>query len=157
MEEVDLEGRSTGYWCEDSQLGGSYCHNDNGFTVALSQNGVDFDSFNHGFNTTDACARLDDGCGWTFTPRRARYVKLRANSGCAGCSNNDYVTKLKLREASVSIDSFLALRAAAHGWLLPLSVSDSPGPMGGDGFVARVVRPWTSAHRMSMWFAGGLG
>tara|TARA_B110000046_G_scaffold160651_1_gene173881 strand:- start:72 stop:266 length:195 start_codon:yes stop_codon:yes gene_type:complete len=59
----DPRGSLTGFWCEDTQLGGSYCHNDNGFSIAFSLDGVAFSSYNDGFNTTDACGRLDDGCG----------------------------------------------------------------------------------------------
>ena len=47
-----------------------------------------------GISTIDACSRLDDGCGWTFSPVETRYFRLKAQSSCAGCSNQDYVTKI---------------------------------------------------------------
>jgi hypothetical protein len=147
IDSFDLEGRSTGYWCEDGQLGGSYCHNDNGFSVAFSTDGTTWSDFNEGFSTTDSCAKLDDGCGWTFTARKVRYFKLKASSGCDGCVNNDFVTGIKAHKAySVTqvIDKMAQNTAAIQqGWIGPSSVvtatctstvapSYDPGAVGGE-------------------------
>ena len=121
LEEAKLQGRSTGHWCEDTQQGGSYCHNDNGFSVAFSLDGTLFGAYNDGFNTTDSCGRLDDGCGWSFWPRRARYARLRVNSGCSGCSNNDYLTRLSFLEARVTLDMLSSMRTVV-GWVAPRRV-----------------------------------
>jgi hypothetical protein len=146
IDSFDLEGRSTGYWCEDSLLGGSYCHNDNGFSVAFSTDGTTWSDFNEGFSTSDSCDKLDDGCGWTFAARKVRYVKLQASSGCSGCVNNDFVTTIKAHLAYSNaqlVDKINELTTASASWRSPSSVvsasctstlapSYDPGAVGGE-------------------------
>lgn len=89
LNRIDLIGRSTGYWCEDGQMGGSYCHNDNAFLFYLSPDNASF--FPLSIVNQESCARLDDGCSVEFPPTRMRYLKVAVVSQCDGCINDDYV------------------------------------------------------------------
>ena len=94
INEVMLEGSSTGHWSENGKLGGSYAQNDNRFSITLSNySKVWSDS---GFTITDECSMLNDGCGFKFSTRTIRYIKLKVDSHCKGCVNNDYVTDIKV-------------------------------------------------------------
>jgi hypothetical protein len=150
IDSFDLEGRSTGYWCEDGLLGGSYCHNDNTFSVAFSTDGTAWSSFNEGFSETDSCNKLDDGCGWTFAARKVRYVKLQASSSCHGCVNNDFVTTIKAHLAShaqyeIFSAKFKLTGDGTSGWLGPVAHKTPISNCGGSKAYVRRAG-WSSAY-----------
>jgi hypothetical protein len=140
ISKVDIIGTSSGYWCEEGQRGGSYCHNDNGFKVAFSVDGKVWSDWNPGATISLPCGKLDNGCGWEISPRKIRYMKMEVRSGCHGCSNNDYVDTIKLTKASATYEDVIAIRTALNAqqgnWLSPLSVKSasckSSGTHGGE-------------------------
>lgn len=89
LNRIDLIGKSYGSWCEDGELGGDYCHNDNAFKFYQSPDNVSF--YPLSIVKEESCARLDDGCWVEFPPTRMGYLKIEVVSQCYGCDNNDYV------------------------------------------------------------------
>ena len=90
---VDVVGYSTGYWCEDGLLGGSYCHNDNDFVLSGSSDCSTYTSLG---TAAEACSRLDDGCFFIFSQMWIRCLNVTVTSSCGGCVNNDYVDYYKI-------------------------------------------------------------
>jgi hypothetical protein len=94
---LEMVGVSNGNWCEDDEMGAGRCHNDNSFSVAFSADNKNWSDYNENFDRREHCSRLNDGCGWTFSDRKVRYVKLRVASSCEGCTNEDHVSGLFLK------------------------------------------------------------
>jgi hypothetical protein len=94
---LEMVGVSNGNWCEDDEMGAGRCHNDNSFAVAFSTDNEVWSDYNENFDHREHCNRLHDGCGWTFSDRKVRYVKLRVTSSCSGCTNEDHVSGLFLK------------------------------------------------------------
>ena len=100
---VSFTGTSTGCHC----MAGSCCHNDNWMQVfvSTSTSGPWTELSNAG--GLQECNYLNDGCSFSLqgavqSSVAARYLRWRVYSQCNGCSNNDYVTGLRVNTMAIS-------------------------------------------------------